>query len=78
MIASAADWPDDAKTRIENALKRLATEYRTVLVLKDMEGQTYETIAEVLQMPISTVRSRLHQARLELAKLLKREKREQR
>jgi len=41
-----------------------------VLVLKDLEGQKYEDIAEVLDVPIGTVRSRLHRARLELRDLL--------
>ena len=41
-----------------------------MLVLKDMEGQKYETIAEVLQVPVGTIRSRLHRARLELRELL--------
>jgi RNA polymerase sigma-70 factor (ECF subfamily) len=37
-----------------------------VLVLKEIEGQKYEMIADVLGVPIGTVRSRLHRARLEL------------
>jgi RNA polymerase sigma-70 factor (ECF subfamily) len=48
----------------------LSLEHRTVLILKDMEGQKYETMAEILQVPIGTVRSRLHRARLELRELL--------
>jgi RNA polymerase sigma-70 factor (ECF subfamily) len=43
-----------------------------VLVLKEMEGQKYEDIAEVLDVPIGTVRSRLHRARMELRDLLHR------
>jgi RNA polymerase sigma-70 factor (ECF subfamily) len=35
-----------------------------------MEGQKYEAIAEVLQVPVGTIRSRLHRARLELRELL--------
>src|SRR5439155_22230628 len=46
------------------------SEHRAVLVMKDMEGQKYETMAEVLQVPIGTIRSRLHRARLELRELL--------
>ena len=56
--------------RIQKALKLLSPEHRAVLVLKDMEGQKYETIAEILQVPIGTIRSRLHRARLELRELL--------
>ena len=41
--------------------------------MKDMEGQKYETMAEVLQVPIGTIRSRLHRARLELRELLEQE-----
>ncbi|HLN31487.1 MAG TPA: sigma-70 family RNA polymerase sigma factor [Gemmataceae bacterium] len=60
----------EQERRIQGALQRLSVEHRTVLILKDMEGQKYETMAEVLQVPIGTVRSRLHRARLELRELL--------
>jgi RNA polymerase sigma-70 factor (ECF subfamily) len=55
---------------IQQALGRLSPEHRAVLVLKDMEGQKYETMAAILQVPIGTIRSRLHRARLELRELL--------
>jgi RNA polymerase sigma-70 factor (ECF subfamily) len=55
------------------ALGRLSAEHRAVLVLKDLEGQKYEDIAAVLDVPVGTVRSRLHRARLELRDLLHRE-----
>jgi RNA polymerase sigma-70 factor (ECF subfamily) len=45
---------------------------RALFVLKDFEGQKYETIAEILQVPIGTVRNRLHQACIELRDLLAR------
>jgi RNA polymerase sigma-70 factor (ECF subfamily) len=61
--------------RVREALGRLSAEHRTVLVMKDMEGQKYETMAEILQVPIGTIRSRLHRARLELREVL--EKNEQ-
>ena len=56
--------------RIQQALSRLSPEHRTVLVLKDMEGRKYEDMAELLEVPIGTIRSRLHRARLELRTLL--------
>jgi RNA polymerase sigma-70 factor (ECF subfamily) len=60
----------DQEKRVRQALARLSAEHRTVLIMKDMEGQKYETMAEVLQVPIGTIRSRLHRARLELRGLL--------
>jgi RNA polymerase sigma-70 factor (ECF subfamily) len=71
--------PDHALTqaeeerRVQHALSRLSPEHRAVLILKDMEGQKYETMAEVLQVPIGTIRSRLHRARLELRELLRKD-----
>jgi RNA polymerase sigma-70 factor (ECF subfamily) len=62
--------------RIREALNRLSPEHRAVLVMKDMEGQKYETMAEILQVPIGTIRSRLHRARLELRELLEKNERE--
>lgn len=61
--------------RVREALRRLSSEHRAVLVLKDMEGQKYETMAEILQVPIGTIRSRLHRARLELRELLEKDER---
>lgn len=56
-----------------SALTKLSPEHKAVLVLKDLEGQRYEEIAAILDVPIGTVRSRLHRARLELRDLLHRE-----
>ena len=55
---------------LQDALGRLSAEHRTVLVLKDIEGMKYEQIADVLGVPIGTIRSRIHRARLELRELL--------
>ncbi len=63
----------EQERRIQEALQRLSAEHRAVLILKDMEGQKYETMAEILQVPIGTVRSRLHRARLEMRELLERD-----
>ena len=63
----------EEERRIQRALNRLSPEHRAVLILKDMEGEKYETMAETLQVPIGTIRSRLHRARLELRELLQQE-----
>ena len=60
----------DEERRIQAALNRLSPEHRAVLILKDLEDQKYETMAEILQVPIGTIRSRLHRARLELREVL--------
>lgn len=53
------------------ALNSLSIEYRTVILLCDVEGFSYEEIAEILELPIGTVRSRLHRARNLLKEKLK-------
>ena len=60
----------EEERRVQVALNRVSTEHRAVLILKDMEGQKYESMAEILQVPIGTIRSRLHRARLELRQVL--------
>lgn len=71
------DGPDDRLEQqergrqVHEALAQLSEEHRTVLVLREIDGCCYETIAEVLELPIGTVRSRLHRARLQLKELLK-------
>jgi len=62
--------------RVHEALSKLSPEHRAVLVMKDMEGQKYEDMAEVLEVPIGTIRSRLHRARLELRAILERDEEE--
>ena len=52
------------------ALDRLAPDARAVVVLKDVEGCDYEQIGTILKIPVGTVKSRLHRARLELKERL--------
>jgi RNA polymerase sigma-70 factor (ECF subfamily) len=70
--------PDQALERgeLEEALHRaigeLPEERRVVVVLRDVEGLAYEEIAQALALPVGTVRSRLHRARLDLKEKLER------
>jgi len=57
--------------RVHAALNSLADEYRQVMVLREMDGCSYEVIAEILDLPVGTVRSRLHRARTQMRELLK-------
>jgi RNA polymerase sigma-70 factor (ECF subfamily) len=48
---------------ITGALNALPVDFRTVIILSDLEGFTYEEMSKILDIPIGTVRSRLHRAR---------------
>ncbi|MDX5348226.1 MAG: sigma-70 family RNA polymerase sigma factor [Hymenobacteraceae bacterium] len=48
---------------VASALNSLPVDFRTVIILCDLEGFTYEEMAKILDIPIGTVRSRLHRAR---------------
>lgn len=48
---------------VANALNALDVDFRTIIILCDLEGFTYEEMAKILDIPIGTVRSRLHRAR---------------
>ena len=61
----------EREQRLELKLGALRPEYRTLLVLRDLEGLGYNEIAEVLEMPLGTVKGRLHRARGELIDLLR-------
>ncbi len=55
---------------ISGALADLPENFRTAIVLRDIEGLTYEELAEFFDIPIGTVRSRLHRARKALGEKL--------
>ncbi|MDQ6798759.1 MAG: sigma-70 family RNA polymerase sigma factor [Actinomycetota bacterium] len=55
---------------IQAALDRLPDEYRAAVVLCDVVGQSYEEISESLDIPLGTVRSRIHRGRAQLRKVL--------
>lgn len=57
--------------RLDVKLKGLSPEHRTVLVLRDVEGLTYDEIALVTGMPLGSVKARLHRARNDLIELLR-------
>lgn len=57
-------------TSIDTALQQLNHDQRTVVLLHDAEGYTLEELTDILQVPLGTLKSRLHRARIELKKLL--------
>ena len=52
--------------QLDKAMKRLSHEHRAILVLREMDELDYDAISEILDLPIGTVRSRLHRARAHL------------
>jgi len=71
-ITAKTDSPPEAAERSErhqivlDALGRLDSEYRAVLIMRDIEGFDYQQMAEVLNLPLGTLKSRLFRARLAL------------
>ena len=62
------DWVTD--TEVKEALEALPEQYRMTVLLADVEGFAYKEIAEILDVPIGTVMSRLHRGRKALQKEL--------
>jgi RNA polymerase sigma-70 factor (ECF subfamily) len=58
--------------RLEAKIRLLRIEHRSVLVLRDVEGLSYEEIGVATETPIGSVKGRLHRARHELIDLLRR------
>ena len=55
-------------------MNRLPIEMRMAVILNEIQGKTYEEVAEIMTLPVGTVKSRIHRGRLLLAKILKNRK----
>lgn len=67
---SAGAQRSETQEHITRAITELEPELRTVVVLRDIEDLSYEEIAEILEVPRGTVKSRLHRGRLALREKL--------
>lgn len=61
---------DEQAQELSKALGRLSLEHRSILILREMDELDYDAISEILDLPIGTVRSRLHRARSQLKEIL--------
>lgn len=52
--------------QVRSALNTLSTEHRSIIVLREIDNFDYDAIADTLKIPVGTVRSRLHRARLQM------------
>lgn len=62
---------EELACQVRAALETLSDEHRVVIVLRDVDGRGYDEIAAILELPLGTVRSRLHRARMQLREQLK-------
>lgn len=75
-VADQRELPDEAairgefRRRLERAVLELPKSHRLVVILRDMEGLSNEEVAEVMALPLATVKMRLHRARLFLRREL--------
>jgi len=78
-VAPMADWSarvedhavqTELRMALTSAIDKLPADYRTALLLRDVEGLSHVQIAEVLSLNVPTVKSRVHRARLSLRKQL--------
>jgi RNA polymerase sigma-70 factor (ECF subfamily) len=60
----------ELRQRVDAELRRVAEPYRTTLILRDLEEMSYEEIAEILQISLGTVKSRVTRGRQALKKRL--------
>ena len=69
-LEPAAQNTTEAEVSLRHALGKLERTDREILCLREFEGLSYAEIAELLSLPVNTVRSRLFRARMALRELL--------
>lgn len=71
-IADAGDTPEESLLRMEEkseilqALDTLSAEHKSAIILREIRGASYEEIAEIMELPLGTVKSRISRARNQL------------
>lgn len=76
IIASSDETPEEYVANrelgreLERAIERLRPEYRAAIVLWHVEGRPYDEIAEIMELPLGTVKTNMHRARKELRESL--------
>lgn len=70
VIVEEAVQQRELHDEVQRALVKLPPEYREAVVLRDLQGRSYEEIAVILDIPSGTVRSRIHRGREALRQLL--------
>jgi len=77
LAQTAHDGPEqslvekETKALVWEGLNRLSADMRMVIILRDLQGKSYEEVAEIFDLPLGTVKSRVNRARIQLAQVLK-------
>lgn len=66
----------ETQKMVQRALARISPDLREAVILRDLQDMDYKEIAQVLKVPEGTVKSRINRGRMELARLLSRNKRQ--
>jgi RNA polymerase sigma factor (sigma-70 family) len=69
----AAAAATEARDRVRGALRRLPEPYRSAVILREVQGLSYQEIGEALDIPLNTVRVHIHRGRQKLRDLLREE-----
>jgi len=62
---------EENKKIIWEGLNHLSPEVRLTVILRDIQGKSYQEIAEIMELPLGTIKSRINRGRVQLAKILK-------
>ncbi len=65
---------EESKKLVWQGFNHLTANIRMAVILRDIQGKKYEEIAEILDIPLGTIKSRVNRGRLQLAKVLKENK----
>jgi len=67
---------EESKRLVWNGFNYLSNEIRMAIILRDIQGKKYDEIAEIMELPLGTVKSRVNRGRLQLAKIFREDKEE--
>ena len=62
---------EEKRRNIQNALLQISIDFRTIIILRDIQELSYEDISKIIEVPVGTVKSRINRGREKLYQLLK-------
>ncbi|MFC2169590.1 RNA polymerase sigma factor [Acidobacteriota bacterium] len=80
LVSESQTDPEQISQRVENkkivweGFNSLSSEIRMAVILRDIQGKSYKEIAEIMDLPLGTIKSRINRGRLQLSKILKEKK----